>query len=157
MSLPRSSLFIPQDSSSSPLQSSISYQIARQTIAKSFDNNGNGHSKVRTKRNLPSQLNPYGDMVLFDFSDGKVIKINISVGSPPQTVKVIADTGSPFTWVTVSDTQSIKGLMHSVPENQIHGSRIIGRQRSGIWTLHVVEQRLGMMFFQSGIYLSRST
>lgn len=109
VSLPKSRLFIPHDFSFSPLESSISYQLARHAIEQSFGNNGDGHSKVRTKRNLPAKLNPYGDMVPFRLSHVELIKINISVGSPPQTVEVVADTGSPFTWVTVSDNSSEKG------------------------------------------------
>jgi len=45
------------------------------------------------------QPEPFGDMIPFRISELNQIKINISVGSPPQMVEVVADTGSDFTWV----------------------------------------------------------
>jgi len=39
-----------------------------------------------------------GDMIPFRVSEAKQLILNISVGSPPQSVEVVADTGSPFTW-----------------------------------------------------------
>ena len=75
----------------------LPYQLARDAIANSFTRPTVVPSKPLRKRDVV-QPHPYGDMLPFRISQANQLIINISVGSPPQSVEVVVDTGSDFTW-----------------------------------------------------------
>ena len=51
-----------------------------------------------SKREPHVKPHSLGNTIPFRFSEGKQILVNISVGSPPQEMEVLVDTGSSFTW-----------------------------------------------------------
>ena len=89
---------IPGNVSDSILGQHLPYQLARDAIAKWFTRPTGALSKPLRKRDVALQPHPYGDTIPFRISQAKHLIVNISVGSPPQSVEVIVDTGSDFTW-----------------------------------------------------------
>src|SRR5271170_5671296 len=90
--------------SDSILGQHLSYQIARDAIGRSFPGPTGVPSKSLWKRDVVVQPHPFGDLIPFRISEAKQLIVNISVGSPPQSVEVVVDTGSGFTWFPTDKT-----------------------------------------------------
>ena len=111
--------------SNSKFKANIGYQLARSVIGRSLGETM-AQNRPRIKRNVAFRPHPYGDLIPFRLSEAQVITLNISVGSPPQTVEVLADTGSPCTWVTVphnSTEKKIQGYDPSKSSSWLNDSR----------------------------------
>ena len=73
------------------------YQMARDMMHQTFIYKQSSLASL-LKRESISEAYSSGYTIPFQLNQGKVILLNISIGSPPQEIEMVVDTGSSFTW-----------------------------------------------------------